>query len=235
MAVQSGSCDLLTGASLSAALNGVNTGFAFHISIPAGQTSSLTVVLAYYRSAIVDTRVNASYYYTTLFNSVGNVVDSAFAEYPDAQIRCEQLSTSMQNAGLNPYRQFLACEALHSFQCNTICLIDSNNTVYWREVEGVYGNINTCDLMVDHAFYSVVMHPWTLRNVLDAFSGASDSGNGYFFHHPLYNETSGSEASTNGFSFQHEMGGNTSGGLVSADPSTDPTQYETVFSYMGQE
>ena len=241
MAVQSGSCDLLTGASLTAALNGVSSGFAFHLSIPAGQTNSLTVVLAYYRSTIVDTRINASYYYTTLFSSVGNVIDAAFALYPDAQIRCQQLSTSMQNAGLNPYRQFLACEALHSFQCNTACLIDSNNTLYWREVEGAYGNINTCDLMVDHAFYSVVMHPWALRNVLDTFSGASDNGAGsdngigYSFNHPLYNETSGAEASASGFSFQHEMGGNTSGGLVSSAPSTDPTEYETVFSYMGQE
>jgi hypothetical protein len=235
LAVQTGSCDLLSGSSLTAALNGVSSGFAFHLSVPAGQTKSLTVVVAYYRSAIVDTRISASYYYTTLFNSMDSVIDAAFAGFADAQARCQQLANAMQNSGINPYRQFLASDALHSFQCNVLCLVDGNNVVYWREIEGAYGNINTCDLMVDHAFYDAVMHPWALRNVLDAFSGASNGGVGYTFTHPLYNETTGQTVSANGFSFQHEMGGNTSGGLVSNDPTTDPTEYETVFSYMGQE
>ena len=235
LAVPAGSCDLLTGSSLTAVLNGVTTGFAFHLGVPAGQTRSLTVVVAYYRSTFVDTRINASYYYTKLFSSMDNVIDSAFAEFPDAQARCQQLANAMQNANLNPYRQFLASDALHSYQCNVACLVDPTNGVYWREVEGAYGNINTCDLMVDHAFYSVEMHPWALRNVLDAFSGASNAGIGYTFTHPLYNETTGAQVSANGFSFQHEMGGNNSNGQVSNDPTTDPTEYETVFSYMGQE
>ncbi len=235
LAVQSGSCDLLSGSSLTAALNGVSTGFAFHLGVPAGQTKSLTVVVAYYRSTVVDTRINAAYYYTKLFSSMDNVIDSAFAEFPDAQARCQQLANAMQNAGLNPYRQFLASDALHSYQCNTVYLVDPTNGVYWREVEGAYGNINTCDLMVDHAFYSVEMHPWALRNVLDTFSGAANAGVGYTFTHALYNETTGAQVSANGFSFQHEMGGNNSNGQVSNDPNTDPTEYETVFSYMGQE
>jgi hypothetical protein len=235
LAVPTGSCELLTGSSLTAVLNGVSTGFAFHLSVPAGQTKSLTVVVAYYRSTAVDTRINAAYYYTKLFSSMDNVIDSAFAEFPDAQARCQQLANAMQNAALNPYRQFLANDALHSYQCNTVFLVDPTNGVYWREIEGAYGNINTCDLMVDHAFYSVVMHPWALRNVLDAFSGAANNGVGYTFTHPLYNVTTGGQVSPNGFSFQHEMGGNTSNGQVSNDPTTDPTEYETVFSYMGQE
>ena len=235
LAVQSGSCDLLSGSSLTAVLNGVTSGFAFHLGVPAGQTKSLTVVVAYYRSTVVDTRINATYYYTKLFSSMDNVIDSAFAEFPDAQARCQQLAMAMQNAGLNPYRQFLASDALHSYQCNTVYLVDPTNGVYWREVEGAYGNINTCDLMVDHAFYSAAMHPWALRNVLDTFSGAANAGVGYTFTHALYNETTGSQVSANGFSFQHEMGGNSSNGQVSNDPTTDPTEYETVFSYMGQE
>ena len=235
LAVPAGSCDLLTGSSLTAVLNGVTSGFAFHLGVPAGQTRSLTVVVAYYRSTAVDTRINAAYYYTKLFSSRDDVIDGAFAEFPDALARCLQLANALQNAGLNPYRQFLASDALHSYQCNVACLVDPGNGVYWREVEGAYGNINTCDLMVDHAFYEVMMHPWALRNVLDAFSGASNAGIGYTFTHPLYNETTGSQVSANGFSFQHEMGGNTSNGQVSNDPTTDPTEYETVFSYMGQE
>lgn len=233
LAVQNGSCELLSGSGLSAALNGVTTGFAFHLSVPPGVTRSLNVAVAFYRSAVVDTRIGASYYYTSLFSGFDSVLDAAFAEYPDALTRCQQLASAMQNANLNVYRQFLACEALHSYQCNTNCLIDGQNKVYWRETEGAYENINTLDLTADHAFYDCVMHPWVLRNILDAFSGASNNGNGYTFTHPLYNESTGVQVSANGFSFQHEMGNGN--GLVSNDPATDPTEYETVFSYMGQE
>jgi len=207
-------CDLLSGSALKTVLNGLSTGFAFHINVPAGQARSLTVAVAYYRGAIVDSRISASYYYTTLFSSMDKVIDAAFAEFPDAQIRCQQLAGAMQNSGINVYRQFLASDALHSYQCNTLCLIDPGNKVYWRESEGAYQNINTFDLTVDHSFYVAVMHPWGLRNMLDAFSGASNGGIGYTFTHPLYDETTGNPVSANGFSFQHDMGGNTSNGQV---------------------
>ena len=83
-------------------------GFAFHLGVPAGQTRKLVVVIAYYRSAVVDSRTGASYYYTSLYPSIDSVIDSAFAGFGDAQMRCQQLATAMSRAGLNPYRQFLA-------------------------------------------------------------------------------------------------------------------------------
>ncbi len=55
------------------------------------------------------------------------------------------------------------------------------------------------------AFYESLMHPWTLRNVLDTFSGAIN-GAGYSFDQPLY-DPSGTEVSSQGFSFDHDMGG----------------------------
>ena len=229
--MQAGSCDLLTGSSLTAALNGMTTGFAFHMSVPAGQTKSLTVVIAYYRSAVVDTRISASYYYTTLFNSMDNVIDWAMAILPDAKTRCQQLSTAMQNSGINVYRQFLASDTLHSYQCCTLCLSDASGNVYWREFEGGYQFINTFDLTVDHSFYDSIMCPWALRNVLDTVSGGTNGGVGYTFNHPLYQRSTGTEETNTGFSFHHDMGT----GLTSAAPTTDPCDYESSFSYMGQE
>jgi hypothetical protein len=230
LAVQTGSCDLLSGSSLTAALNGMTTGFAFHLNVPAGQTKKLTVVVAYYRSTVLDTRVSGSYYYTSLFDSVDSVMDAAFSGVLDARMRCSQLKTAMANAGLNPYRQFLAAHALHSYMADTVCLIDPGSRVYWREMEGEYNYINTFDLTVDHAYYDSYMYPWALRNVLDTYSGAIN-GAGYTFTHPLYNAGTGTIVSTNGFSFHHDMG---SGG-TSLAPGTDPTDYENWFSYMGQE
>ena len=230
LAVQTGSCDLLSGSSLAAALNGMTTGFAFHMNIPAGQTKTLTVVVAYYRSAPLDTRISGTYYYTSLYNSMDSVIDAAFSGFPDARARCQQLKTAMANAGLNPYRQFLASHALHSYMADTTCLIDPSGGVYWREMEGEYNYINTFDLTVDHVFYDCNMYPWALRNVLDTYSGAIN-GTGYAFNHSLYNAGTGAVVSTNGFSFHHDMGQ----GATSIAPGTDPTPYESIYSYMGQE
>ena len=226
LAVQSGSCDLLSGASLTAALNGVSQGFAFHLGIPAGQTGTLTVVIAYYRSAVVDARTAGSYYYTSLFDSMDSVIDAAFAGFADARVRCQELALAMAGAGLNPYRQFLASHALHSYMANTVCLIDASGGVSWRVTEGHYGYINTFDLVVDMAFYDSLMQPWALRNVLDTYSGALP-GTGYSFDHPLYDAHSGAMVSEHGFSFHHDMGN---------WPTSDPPGTDPVFDdYMGQE
>ena len=230
LAVQTGSCDLLSGAGLTAALSGMTTGFAFHLNVPAGQTKTLTVVVACYRSTALDTRVSGKYYYTSLFNSMSNVVDAAFSGFADARMRCALLKTAMANAGMNPYRQFLASHALHSYMACTVCLLDPGNRVYWREMEGEYNYINTFDLTVDHAYYDCYLYPWALRNVLDTYSGAIN-GTGYSFNHPLYNAGTGAVVSTNGFSFHHDMGQ----GVSSIAPGTDPTPYESTYSYMGQE
>lgn len=204
LVVQKGSCDLLTGASLSAVFNGLNQGFAFHVAVPAGQTRTLTVVVAYYRSAVVDSRTGAHYYYTTLYPGLDSVIDSAFTQFGDAQARCQQLATALNRAGLNPYRQFLASHALHAYMAVTACLQSPGGAVYWWEMEGFFNYINTFDLTVDHAFYDVLMHPWALRNVLDANSGALPL-TGYTYQTPLYNPSS-IQVSTQGFSFGHDMG-----------------------------
>lgn len=204
LAVQSGSCELLSGAGLTSVFNGLTQGFAFHLGVPAGQTRTLMVVIAYYRSAVVDSRTGAAYYYTSLYPSIDSVIDSAFAGLGNAQMRCQQLATALSRAGLNPYRQFLACQALHSYMADTACLIDPQGGVHWWEVEGQFNYINTFDLTVDHAFYDSYMQPWALRNVLDAYSGALP-GTGYSFDTPLYGP-GGTRVSSHGFSFDHDMG-----------------------------
>jgi hypothetical protein len=226
LAVQRGSCQLLSGPALSAALNGMTQGFAFHVTVPPGQTRALTLVVAYYRSSAVDTRLSAKYYYTSLFPSMDAVIDAAFAGFADARGRCAALASALSGQGLNPYRQFLASHAMHSYMADTACLLDPGGGVHWYVPEGYYDYINTFDLTVDLAFYESLMHPWTLRNVLDLFSG-SPGTNGYYFDDPLYDAHSGAPAANHGFSFFHDMGG----WPDSHAPMTGP-QYDVV---MGQE
>jgi len=204
LAVQTGSCDLLTGSALTFAFDRMSQGFAFHLSVPAGQTRTLTVVIAFYRNTVVDSRTGSTYYYTKLFPSMDSVFDAAFAGFGDAQLRCQQLAEAMSRAGLNPYRRFMASYALHNYMADTACLIDPQGVVHWWEMEGYFDYINTFDLTVDHAFYDACMHPWALRNVLDGFSGAL-TGSGYSYETPLYGP-GGIIVSTQGFSFYHDMG-----------------------------
>ena len=230
LAAQCGTCDLLSGSALASALDGMDTGFAFHVNIPAGQTGSLTVVVANYRDSALDSRIDGYYYYTSLFDSMDSVVDAAFAGFADAQMRCQQLASSLSGAHLNVFRQFLASRAFHSYQACTCAVLDGSGNFGWREYEGAYNYVNTFDLTVDHAYYDCVMQPWALRNVLDTYSGATN-GSGYTFNHPLYDFLSGGVASSNGFGFHHDMGS----GPTTDAPGTDPTSYENGFSYMGQE
>jgi xylan 1,4-beta-xylosidase len=203
-AVQTGSCEVLSGARLTSTFNGMTKGSAFHLSVPAGQVRTLTVVIAYYRSAVVDSRTGSSYYYTSLYPSIDSVIDAAFAGSSDAQFRCQQLATVMSRAGLNPYRQFMACYTLHTHMADTACLIDPQGRAHWIEIEGVFNYINTFDLTEDHSFYDSYMYPWALRNVLDGYSGAL-AGNAYTYDSPLYSPN-GTQVSTHGFSFDHDMG-----------------------------
>lgn len=230
VATKTGSCDVQTGAELSAALDGMKTGFAFHLGIPPSETRSLTVVIAHYRNAVVDTRLAASCYYKTLFGSIDDVIDAAMTILPAAQARCAALDAVMKKSRMNVYRQFLASDALASYQACTLCVSDSSGNVYWRELEGDYQNINTFDLTVDHCFFDSTIAPWALRNVLDVMSGVASDG-GYTYDHPLYDPTGKIQVSPTSFSFHHDMGN----GLTSDSPTLDPTEYESAFSYMGQE
>ncbi len=205
LAVQTGSCEPLTGTRLTSVFDRMTAGGAFRLTVPAGQTRTLTVVIAYYRSAVVDGRTGAHYYYTSLYPSIDSVIDAAFAGFADAEARCQQLAAAISSVGLNPFRHFMACHALHSYVANTACLIDPQGTVHWWEVEGFFNYINTSDLTVDHAFYASLLHPWTLRNVLDGFSGALP-GTGYSYTTPLYSASTGNQVSSQGYSFYHDMG-----------------------------
>ena len=205
LAVQTGTCELLSGTRLTAVLDGMNQGGVFHLSVPAGQTGTLTVVIAYYRKAVVDSRLLATYYYTSLYPSIDSVIDAAFAGLGDARLQSQQMAAVMRATGMNPFRQFLASHALHSFMADTACLLDPQGGVHWWEMEGHYNYINTFDLTVDHAYYDSLMQPWALRNVLDTFSGALP-GSGYSYDTPLYSASSGVQVSSHGFSFYHDMG-----------------------------
>jgi hypothetical protein len=235
-AVIAGSCDVLSGPDLKASsLGNMTEGFAFRLNVPAGTKKSLMVVSAFYRDDLVssipaDKATPGSkadplrFYYASLFKSADEVVDAAATGFVAAKARCEQLDTVLSSSGQNSFRQFLAAESLQSYRANTVLYIDGEGKPLWEVGEGDYKDNNTFDLTIDHVFYELAMHPWTVRNELDTYDR-------YYNHtDPLVNPDSG-ETSPDGFSYDHDMGG----GLGFSAPH-DLSGYEGGrHQFMGQE
>jgi hypothetical protein len=197
-AVDKGVCDVMSAADaakLDASLNGP----LLAITAPAGQTKRLRVIVASYDDKPSSGAYVGKFYYTTLFKSPDEVISYAAQTFDRAKARCEALDHVLTSSGLNPYRQFLAAHSLHSYQYNTMLLADATGAPTFCENEGGYSYINTFDLTADHAFYQCVMHPWTLRNILDNFVTH------YSYRPPILNPVT-LTACGQGLSFTHDMG-----------------------------
>ncbi|MBC8102446.1 MAG: hypothetical protein H7Z41_07640 [Cytophagales bacterium] len=208
-----------------------------------GESRTWTVALGFYRSGIVTTGIAATYLYTRLFPDLEAVL--AFALENQAYYRklCDQRDAELDTASLNEDRKFLLAHATRSYLGSTMLLHDERGALprapfsptaplhrpLWVVNEGEYRMLNTFDLTVDHAFWEMRYHPWTLKNTLDLFIGryaysdeAQDATNP---ERPRY---------PGGLSFTHDMG--------VANQFTPPgsSSYELAdldgcFSYMTQE
>ncbi len=150
-----------------------------------GEIRTWTIALGFYRSGIATTGIAATYLYTRLFSDLEAVL--AFAlENADhfrriADLRDQELDKSL----LNEERKFLLAHATHSYHGSTMLLHDERGALprspfspsaplhspLWVVNEGEYRMLNTFDLTVDHAFWELRFHPWTLKNTLDLFVG----------------------------------------------------------------
>ena len=80
------------------------------------------------------------------------------------------MDAKLAACGQDDERKFLAADTLHSYQYNTILHATPKLDPVWAVIEGECSCINTFDLTVDHVFYELAMHPWTVRNELDHFA-----------------------------------------------------------------
>jgi xylan 1,4-beta-xylosidase len=181
------------------ALNPLLSGSLFLVTAAVGETKNLRVIVASYDDLPTAGSLVARYYYTSLFPSIDDVISFADRTFPEAKTRCETLNHQLDSSGQNVYRQFLAAHALHSYLYNTMLLTDPANKPVFCEQEGQYQFINTFDLTVDHAFYQLAMHPWTLRNVLDHFAAR-------YSYRDRVCETKDGPDYDGGISFSHDMG-----------------------------
>jgi hypothetical protein len=104
-----------------------------------------------------------------LFKDALDVLSAASSNTSAMIEQCQKMDARLSNCGQNAERQFLAAQALHSYQFNTVMYALPDKSPVWAVIEGQYGYINTFDLTVDHLFYELAVHPWTVRNELDNF------------------------------------------------------------------
>lgn len=146
---------------------GYQGGLVFHV--PPGQARTYTLALATYQGGTVTTGIDAAFAYTRAFASVEEVAAYALAQQDRYLALAAERDAELAAAPLNGHRKFLIAHATHSYLANTELLVDGTGRLLWVVNEGEYQMMNTFDLTVDHLFWELRYHPWTVRNALDTF------------------------------------------------------------------
>ncbi|MBC8139087.1 MAG: hypothetical protein H8F28_24705 [Fibrella sp.] len=182
------------------------------LHVPAGETKTFTVALGFYRTGIVTSGVPASYLYTRLFPDIETVLEYALEQASEWKRISMERDAELDTAPFNESRRFLLAHATHSYHGSTMLLHDekgdlllspkeSRHRPLWVVNEGEYRMMNTFDLTVDHAFWELRYHPWTLRNTLDLFTAR------YRYYDESQDATDPSRPRyLGGISFTHDMG-----------------------------
>lgn len=185
-------------------------------NVPAGEKRTYKIALGTYQQGIITTGVEGEFYYTKLFKSLEEVLSFGFENINYYTDLAETRNTELKESGLNEHKQFLIAHATHSYHASSELLIREDNSPLWILNEGEYIMINTFDLTVDHIFWEMKFHKWTVTNSLDLF-----------VENYSYNDESG-------LAFTHDMG------AYNAFSPTGYSSYELpnlkgCFSYMTHE
>ncbi len=142
------------------------TGLVF--TVPAGKKKRFPLVLGFYAAGPVTTGLSASYFYTRHFRDLEDVLGHGLAHFAQYEKLAAQRDRELDRSKLDADQRFLVAQATHSFLGSTQLLWHKNRPL-WVVNEGEYRMINTFDLTVDHLFYELQWHPWTVRDALDLF------------------------------------------------------------------
>lgn len=137
--------------------------------VPAGETKTYTIVLATYQAGIITTGIDTEFYYTKLFKSLEEVIAFGTRNADYYLTMAKERDNELEDSGLNEYRKFLIAHAAHSYHASSQLMVKEDGNPLWVVNEGEYIMMNTFDLTVDHVFWEMKFHPWTITNALDLF------------------------------------------------------------------
>jgi xylan 1,4-beta-xylosidase len=137
--------------------------------VPAGTVKTYTIALATYQDGTITTGIDTDFYYTGLFKSLEDVIDFGVKNADYYLGMAAQRDKELKENNLNEHRQFLLAHATHSYHASSQLMKKEDGSALWVVNEGEYIMMNTFDLTVDHVFYEMKFHPWTITNSLDLF------------------------------------------------------------------
>ena len=201
IAVRAGEAELLTADEAHREFGVQGATSAFCVQVAPGTQKEVTFYIVQYRAGILSelAKQPLRLMSAALYANISDVLTTAEAEMPAAVARCEALDRQLATCGQDEERRFLAADALHSYQFNTLLYATEHQEPEWAVIEGECNCINTFDLTVDHVFYELTMHPWTVRNELDNFLDSFSYTDELFLRdHP--------GTFSGGLGFSHDMG-----------------------------
>ncbi len=201
IAVKKGDANLLTSEQVKKEFNLDGATSAFCVHVPAGQEKVVTFYIAQYKPGVV-AELNEKplrLMCDALYKDIDDILTTAQASLPAVISRCEEVDKKLAACKEDDERKFLAADTVHSYQFNTVLEATEKMEPVWSVIEGECSCINTFDLTVDHVFYELSMHPWTVRNELDNFTNTFS----YTDELSLPGQT---QRFPGGISFCHDMG-----------------------------
>jgi hypothetical protein len=160
---------------------------ALVFTVGAGERRRFPLALGFYLGGKATTGISARYAYTRHFSDLEHVLQHGLLAHGRYAALARRRDRELDRSRLDADQRFLVAQATHSYLGSTQLLLEGSRPV-WVVNEGEYRMINTFDLTVDHLFYELRWHPWSVRNALDLFSKR------YAYRDQL------------GLSFTHDMG-----------------------------
>ena len=171
----------------------------FRVTVQPGSSETLTIAIGWWKEGTVTIGRDTSYWYTTLFSGLGDVLQDALAHASRTARACAARDAELASAAIDDEQRFIIAHATRGYHASTQ-LLNDGGVPRWVVNEGEYLMLNTFDLTVDMAFHELRFHPWSLADVLDQFARE------YRYESRVYHPSRPEQLLTGGVAFTHDMG-----------------------------
>jgi hypothetical protein len=168
------------------------------MQVEPGEKKTFRFAVCFYRGGFITAGLDAVNFYTRFFSDIEAVAKYALDHFEALKLAALASDAEWESSPLSWEQKFMLAHAVRSYTGSTQLLAEGD-TPLWIVNEGEYRMINTLDLAVDHLFYEMRMHPWTVRNVLDRY--AKD-----YRYYDQVRFPGDSVEHPGGLSFTHDMG-----------------------------
>ncbi len=168
------------------------------MEVPAHTKRTFTFTLAVFQDGLITSGIDSRYAYTLHYKNIEDVLDFALSNKDYYLKLAAKRDNELLDSRLNEHRRFLVSQATRSYLANTQLMIDGSSCPLWIVNEGEYRMINTLDLTIDHIFWEMKYHPWTVKNTLELFADR------YSYYEKNRDVNGG--VYPGGISFTHDMG-----------------------------